>query len=150
MHVSRRRTARSFCLILLVAGIVAVASAASSGLAHAQAYPTRPISRSLTVPYPPGGTAGLMGHLIAPKLGELLGQGVVIEQLLGAATRVGTTFVSRSAPDGYTLLLVSEAPFTLLPHSGPKLQYDPLKDFAPISMVSRSSPLLVVNPKFPG
>src|SRR5262249_41942513 len=121
----------------------ALALAAVTSAAIAQSYPTRSIQ--IIVPYPPGGTAGLMGHMIAPKLAELLGQGVVIEQRPGAATRLGTALVAKAAPDGYTLLLVSETPFTLLPHAGPKLQYDPLKDFAPISMVSRTSPLLVVN-----
>ncbi len=138
---------RRLSLKLFTAGLLALGGASLPQIAAAQDYPNRPIQ--IVVPYPPGGTAGLMGHLMAPKLSELLGQPVVIDQRPGAATRVGTTYVAKSAPDGYTLLLVSEAPFTLLPHSGPKLQYDPLKDFAPISMVSRSSPMLVVNPKFP-
>jgi len=126
---------------------LALALTAAPSAVVAQPYPTRAIQ--IIVPYPPGGTAGLMGHMIAPKLSELLGQGVVIEQRPGAATRLGTAVVAKAAPDGYTLLLVSEAPFTLLPHAGPKLQYDPMKDFAPISMVSRTSPLLVVNKDFP-
>src|SRR3954467_6228337 len=101
--ISRRRH-------LIVAGILALACSMLPHAVLAQDYPTRPIQ--IVVPYPPGGTAGLMGHLIAPKLSELLGQPVVIDQRPGAATRVGTTYVAKSQPDGYTLLLVSEAPFT--------------------------------------
>lgn len=102
------------------------------GLAQAQAWPQRPIK--IIIPFPPGNTLDIMSRLIQSKLGELLGQPIVVENMAGGSGQIGLTAVARAAPDGYTIGGGQGGTLTTLPHTTRKLSYDPLKDFAPIAL----------------
>jgi len=115
--------------------------------ASAQSYPVKPIR--LIVPYPPGGPTDLVGRSMAQKMGEALGQTIVVENRAGAASAVGTEVAARSAGDGYTLLLGTSAGFCINPALGTKLPYDPERDFAPISLLVINPQILVVHPSLP-
>ena len=118
----------------------------SCGLAHAQAYPSKPVR--MIVPFPPGGGTDYTARLIGQKLSELWGQPVVIENRPGASTIIGSDIIAKSAPDGYTLLMGS-VNHTINPSLIPKLPYDTLKDFAPVTVAVTSSYVLVVHPSLP-
>jgi tripartite-type tricarboxylate transporter receptor subunit TctC len=113
----------------------------------AQAYPSKPVR--LVVPFPPGGPTDILGRAIGAKLGELLGQPVVIDNRGGAGGGIGADNVAKSAPDGYSLLLGTTGTHTINPNLYSKLPYDPIKDFAPISLVVKYLNILVVNPNVP-
>ena len=100
--------------------------------AWAQAWPQRPVK--IIIPFPPGNTLDIMSRLIQPKLAELLGQPVVVENMAGASGQIGLSAVARAAPDGYTIGGGQGGTLTTLPHTTKKLSYDPLKDFAPIAL----------------
>ena len=110
--------------------------------AGAQTYPDRMIT--LVNPFPAGASTDQVSRLIQPKLQAALGQTVVIESKSGAGGNIGTAFVARAAPDGYTLLTAPNANFTITPHFQPP-PYDPLKDFAPITTVAGAPLALVVH-----
>jgi tripartite-type tricarboxylate transporter receptor subunit TctC len=138
----RRRSARR--LGALVASFAAAFGVAAS--AAAQPYPSKPVR--LVVPYPPGGLIDIVGRITAPRLGEALGQPVVVENRAGSGGHVGSEAVARAAPDGYTLLLGA-------PHLpiGPSLYkglgYDPLRDLAPVALVGSVPNVLTVGPARP-
>ncbi len=118
-----------------------------SAIATAQTvYPTKPIT--LVVTYPPGGGADGMARLIAPKMGEALGQSVVIENKPGASGQIGASAVAKAAPDGYTLMLDASS-FAANPALYPKLPYDSLKAFKPIGVVALFPNVVLVNANFP-
>lgn len=125
---------------------VALAAAALASTAAAARYPVRPIR--LIVPAPPGGTTDLLGRVIGTKLGEALGQQVVIDNRGGAGGIVGTDMLTKAPPDGHTLAVIY-TPHTVLPHLQKQLPYDALADIAPISMVTTAPLVLVVNPALP-
>ena len=110
--------------------------------ALAQNYPTKPIR--MIVPYPAGGVADVSARIVAQKLGESVGQQVVIENRAGASGTLGANAVAKAAPDGYTLLL-SPGDFVTMPTLLPPMTFDPDKDLVPITMVSRNPLLLVAN-----
>ena len=127
--------------------IVLAAQLLTPGTALAQdAYPSRTVR--LIVPSSPGGGTDTTARLIAPRLSALLGQQVVVENRAGAAAMVGTESVARSAPDGYTLLM-GQSTMTIVPSTYKKVRFDPIKDFAPISMVVVVPQLLVGHPSLP-
>jgi tripartite-type tricarboxylate transporter receptor subunit TctC len=126
--------------------IAAICLLLFSGLCFSQAYPSRPIR--LIVPFPPGGSNDIVARMLATQLGEKLGQSVVIENKGGAGGVVGTEMVAKSAPDGYTLLLISIA-YAFGPSLYKTLPYDPEKSFAPITIVGRGPSALVVHPSVP-
>ena len=113
--------------------------------AHAQ-YPQRAIK--LLVPFPPAGATDIVGRIVAQKLGERLGQSVVVENRPGAGGSIGSDLVAKSAPDGYTLLMATSSTHSIGP-ALQKLPYDPIKDFAPITHVANVPNVLVVSPKLP-
>jgi tripartite-type tricarboxylate transporter receptor subunit TctC len=117
-----------------------------SGLTHAQPFPNRPIR--LISPYPPGGGNDVLARLIAEKMGEGLGQRVIVDNRAGANTIVGTDIVAKSAPDGHTMVLVPNS-FVTNPGFYAKLPYDTVRDFAPVALVALSPQILVVHPSFP-
>jgi len=121
--------------------------ALSSGVVCAQGYPTRPIM--LVLGYPPGGSTDVVARVIAPKLGDILGVPVVVENKAGANGIIGSDYVARAAPDGYTLLLISSSPLVIAPHTYPKVPYDTLRDFAAITTVGVTPEALAVNPSVP-
>ena len=113
--------------------------------AFAQTYPVKPIR--FIVGFPPGGTNDILARALAPKMSEYLGQPVVIENRPGASTAIATELAARSAPDGYTILLNAAGHATN--PSLMKLPFDPVKDFAFITLVAESQNLLVLHPSVP-
>jgi tripartite-type tricarboxylate transporter receptor subunit TctC len=99
-------------------------------------------------PFPPGGSVDLVARLVAAKVTENLGQQMLVENRSGASGNIGTEIVARSAPDGYTLL-INTIPFVANAFLYGKLPYDPLKDFAPVMLISSSQTLLAVHPSLP-
>ena len=116
---------------------------AISGLAMAQTYPTKPLK--LVVPYAAGGSTDQLARAIAEPLGRALGQAVVVENKPGGNTIIGAEAVAKSAPDGYTLFMGSSASLAVNPLLYSKLPYDPVADFAGVSMLA-ASPLVMVVP----
>ena len=131
---------------LLAAACGAVAMSFASGVA-AQAWPAKPIR--LMVPFPPGGSTDIVARIVAQKLGERLGQSLVIENRGGAGGTIGTAVIAKAAPDGYNLAIASTSTHVVAPAVYPKLDYDAVKDFAPISLIAVSPYLLVVNTSVP-
>ena len=127
---------RSTILALLLALIVAPALAQTP-------YPERPIH--IIVPFPAGGPSDVMARLIGDKMSADFGQGVVIDNRPGANTLIGAEFVAKSPPDGYTLLMAIDSTLVMNQYLYSKLPYDPIKDFAPITLVAKTIGLLVVN-----
>lgn len=125
----------------------ALALVVAAGAAFAQAYPTKPIR--IIVPFAAGGTSDILARAIGPKLTAAWGQPVVIENKTGANGNVGAEFVVRSAPDGYTMLLSDVGALAISPSVYPSLPFDPIKDFAPVIMVSYSPHVLAVHPSVP-
>jgi len=116
-------------------------------LAAAQAYPNKPIR--VIVPVPGGGTPDVVARMVAPGLSSLLGQQLVIDNRGGAGALIGTELAARAVPDGYTLFFSSPGPLTILPHVHKKVAYDPIKDFAPVSLISIGPFLLIAHPAVP-
>lgn len=128
-------------LVLLLALLFVVPSWAQD------AYPSRPVR--LILPFPPGGPTDILGRLIAEKLSANLGQPVVTENRGGAGGNVGAEAAARSAPDGYTIVLVAPS-LAISPTLYSKLNYDPARDFAPVSLVATVPNVLVTQPSLPG
>lgn len=125
--------------------VVYVASAFAAGHSQAQqAYPTKPIR--MIVPFPPGGTTDVVARLVAQKLTEAWGQQVVVDNRPGAGGIIGTEIVAKATPDGYTALLGSITTHAVNPALYKKLNFDPVKDFTPVSLVVSSPQLLAVHP----
>mgnify|MGYP000258150706 FL=1 len=118
----------------------------SAGQALAQAYPTKPIK--IIVPFGPGGFTDVVARILGVKLGESLGQSVVIENKPGAGSMIGTDQVAKSAPDGHTLLIVSST-HVISPWIYKSVPYDPIKSFAPVTKLVDSPYVLLTNPKVP-
>ena len=130
------------------------ASCACAGIAMAAApaaaqqnFPTRPIR--MICPFPPGGTTDLVARLVAQKFTEAWGQQVVVDNRPGAGGVIGTEMVAQAAPDGYTILLGSITTHAVNPALYKNLKFDPIKDFAPVSLVVSSPQLLAVHPSVP-
>jgi tripartite-type tricarboxylate transporter receptor subunit TctC len=113
---------------------------------HAQSYPSKPIK--IVVPYPPGGFNDTLGRTLAAKFTESWGQPAVVENKPGANTLIGSDYVAKAPPDGYTLLIVA-FPFAVTPSLIRNMPYDTMKDFAPVALAAQSPNLLVVNPSLP-
>jgi len=110
-------------------------------------WPSRPVH--IVVPFPPGGGADLISRLLAPHLQQIFGEGFVVENRSGAAGRIGTGYVAKAEPDGETLLVTTESSIVIAPHAGVEMNYDPLKDLVPVSLLTRNTILLVVHPSVP-
>ena len=125
-----------------VVGGLASALLPTTGLAQARTV-------RIVVPFAPGGGADLIARLIQPHLQQMLGQSFYVENRAGAAGRIGTDAVAKAEPDGQTLLMTTESSLVIAPHLGVPMSYDPLKDFAPISLLTRNVVILVVHPSVP-
>ena len=112
--------------------------------AGAQAYPTKPVR--LIVAFPPGGSTDIIARIVGQKLGERLGQQVVIDNRGGAGGTIGTEIAARGSPDGYTLTMGTTSTHVIAAGVYAKLRYDPVKDFDPLTLVATTPYLLVVNP----
>ena len=115
--------------------------------AWSQAYPSKPIK--LISPYPPGGGTDAAARIVAQALSDQMGQQIVVDTRGGASGLIGTELAAKSAPDGYTIVLGNVAPLAILPAATPKLPYDPVRDFSPISLVALSDYVLTVHPSLP-
>ncbi|HEY0438498.1 MAG TPA: tripartite tricarboxylate transporter substrate binding protein [Xanthobacteraceae bacterium] len=126
---------------------LAAAMAFVAGPLMAQDYPSRPIR--LIVPYAPGGGADTVARIVAKRVGETIGQPIVIENRGGAGAIIGTELVAKAPADGYTLLLGQSGPISINPAVYKDLRYDSVKDFAPVTMTTAYPYVLVVNAKHP-
>ena len=123
------------------------AAAAWPLVAHAEDYPTRPVT--IVVPYTPGGSTEILARIIAQNLGPKLGQSVIVENKPGAGTVIGANAVAKADPDGYTLLMATPTPLAINVRVHKELPYDPATDFVPLVMVAQAPFVLIVNPDLP-
>jgi tripartite-type tricarboxylate transporter receptor subunit TctC len=126
---------------------VAVVTAAACAGAHAQSYPVKPVR--LIVPWSAGSGTDLMSRSLAAKIGDALGQQVVVDNRGGAGALIGSEVAAKSPPDGYTLYIGGSVSMAISPALYGKAGYDPLKDFAPVSLVSQFFNALSVHPSVP-
>ncbi|MBE7419783.1 MAG: tripartite tricarboxylate transporter substrate binding protein [Ideonella sp.] len=126
--------------------VFALAAVAAPPLLHAQAWPARPVR--IVVPFPAGGTTDIIARAIAPDLQHAFGQPFVVENKPGAGGGTGTTEVAKAAPDGYTLLMGTVGTHAINASLYPKLAYDHVKDFAPVTLCAGVPNVLVLNPAF--
>lgn len=116
-------------------------------VAAAQAYPERPIR--FIVPFPPGGGTDALARILSPKLTELLGQQIIIDNRGGAQGNIGTALGAKAAPDGHTIMFAHQGAFVVNPHMYGKTGYDTLRDFAAVSRATQMAFILVVHPSVP-
>ncbi len=131
-------SARSL-VVLLILGFAAPAAA--------QSYPTRPVR--VVVPFAPGGATDIVTRVVAQKLTEAWGQSVVVDNRPGAGGNIGADVVAKSPPDGYTVVMGALSTHAVNPHLYPKMPYDAVKDFAPITLLAVAPNILVVHPSVP-
>lgn len=132
---------KSKCLLTL-----AFVGAFASGIAHAQGFPSKPLR--IVVPLAPGGNVDIVARALAQRLTESLGQQVIVENRPGASSLVGTQYVAKAAPDGYTILAMANT-FAAVPAVVSKPGYDVIKDFTGITQTCRLPQVLVVTPTLP-
>ena len=125
----------------------ALAVFASAGLAHAQDYPSRTVK--IVVAFPAGGPTDFVARVLADKLKGILGQSVIIENKPGANAAIGAESVAKSDPDGYTLFFTTAGAVVINPHMRADLPYDPVRDFAPVTLVVNTMEVLVVRTELP-
>ena len=121
--------------------------AVHTDVAHAQAYPNKPIR--IMVPFPPGGSTDIMARNLATELSKSLGQPVVVENKAGANGNIGSAEVAKAAPDGYSLLLTGVGTNAINHSLYPSMPYDSLRDFEHITLLAEGPNVLLVNPNFP-
>jgi tripartite-type tricarboxylate transporter receptor subunit TctC len=126
---------------------IAAVLALQAGSLQAQAYPAKPVR--VMVPFPPGGSTDIVARIVAQKLSTQLGQQMVIENRGGAGGTLGTAVVAKAPADGYTLVIGTTSTHVVAPSVYTKLEYDPVRDFAPVSLIAVTPYLLVVNPALP-
>jgi tripartite-type tricarboxylate transporter receptor subunit TctC len=127
--------------------LIGLAASMLSASALAQGYPNKPIR--LVVPYAAGGVSDIMGRALAQKLGELIGQPMIVENRAGAAGALGTDATAKSPPDGYTIVLSSLTAYAIAPNMNKSVTYDPVKDFSAIGGVAIAPNILTVNASAP-
>jgi tripartite-type tricarboxylate transporter receptor subunit TctC len=119
----------------------------SSSKVSGQPYPTKPVR--LIAPFSPGGALDLIARAIGQKVSDSTGRSVIVDNRAGASGAIGSELVAKAAPDGYTLLLGATTTHGINPALNPRLAYDPVKDFTPISLVATIPHVLVVHPSLP-
>ena len=133
-----RHSALAACVALI---------AAASGTVCAQTYPTKPIR--LVVGFPPGGSNDIVARQLAPKVTQLLGAQVIVDNRPGANATIGTDQVAKAPPDGYTIMLGSASPLVISPFTYPNLPYDTLRDLAGITTVGSTPEMIAIHPSLP-
>ncbi|WP_139351916.1 tripartite tricarboxylate transporter substrate binding protein [Polaromonas sp. A23] len=136
----RRRFISTTCALSSAIALPALAQAPAR-------YPSRPIT--LVVPFPPGGSVDGAGRAMADRLSKVLGQTVIVDNKAGAGGTIGSTMVAKAAPDGYTLIVTSQTTHVVNPAVSPRLPYDAVNDFAPITLIDRLANVLLINPSLP-
>jgi tripartite-type tricarboxylate transporter receptor subunit TctC len=131
----------------IVVAALALSALAMACAANAQDFPTRPIK--IVIAFPAGGPTDFVGRILADRLKETLGQPVLIENKAGASGAIGADFVAKSDPDGHMLFLTTVGAVAITPHLRDNMPYDPVKDFAAITMVVRNTTVLVVRSDSP-
>jgi tripartite-type tricarboxylate transporter receptor subunit TctC len=134
-------TLRLLVRLVVLGALIRGATAAPPAQAQ-EAYPTHAIH--FIVPFPPGGSSDVIARLLAQKLGESLGQPLIIENHPGAAANIGHELGAKSPPDGYTLVMSNSSTLTTNVHLYKRMGFDPVSDFAPISMIGSAGQVLVV------
>ena len=137
---------KPFRRLLIGAAALIVAGSIATDL-KAQAYPSRPIK--LIVPYAPGGNTDIVARIFGQALGERIGQPVVFDNRGGATGTLGVGVAAKSPPDGYTIVIGDLGSMVIANHAIPNRPYDPVKDFAPIGLVTGVSIVVTANPKSP-
>ena len=132
---------------ILTAGVVLAALVLAPVTLRAQSYPSKPIR--LIIPFPPGGSTDILGRSLAQKLSEAWGQQVLVDNRGGAGGTIGADLAAKAPADGYTLLMGHIGTLAVNVSLYPKLSYDPVRDFAPVSMVALVPNVLVVHPALP-
>src|SRR5215510_2324774 len=146
--MTRLRQQRPHVIVRLVAAVVCLLIAtAAPGAEPVANFPSRPVR--IVVPFTPGGGTDIIARKLAPAMQGHLGQSVFIENKPGANAYIRTNLVAKAEPDGYTILLTTSGAFVISPFIGGKPPYEPLKDFAPVTLVARSTFLVVAGPKVP-
>ncbi len=140
------RDSRRYCSPAIRIGVTLILSVSAGGTVLAQGYPARPVR--IIVPFAPGGSTDSLTRIMAPKMSEILGQQIVVENRGGGASQIGTDLVAKAAPNGYTILHVDTV-FASNPSLFSKLPYDSLRDFAPVSLLASAPVALVVHPSVP-
>lgn len=143
-HPRIRDAARSAFGFLLL-GLASLSVTPAQAQAQAPSYPSKPIR--LVVPYPPGGMSESVARVVMPRLGEVLGQQILLDSKPGAGGNLGTELVARAAPDGYTLLLNDVGTMAINAALNPAVRYDALKGFAPVTMLAYSPFVLAGSPQ---
>ncbi|MBS0454913.1 MAG: tripartite tricarboxylate transporter substrate binding protein [Proteobacteria bacterium] len=143
-QIQRRKLA-----VALAVAAGALCAATQAGAADPGATYFSGKSVKIIVPNPAGGTSDILARLLAPKLAEALGANVLVDNKAGATGNLGSDFVAKSAPDGLTLLLNDIGSLAIAPSVFPSLPFDPVKDFAPVSLVAYSPHILAANPALP-
>ena len=140
-HGFRRR------IFSLALGLTGACALLGAGAAAAQPYPHKPVR--VIVTFPPGGTPDIYGRILAQELATLWKQTVLVENKTGASGAIGTDFVAKAAPDGYTLLFAADASITIAPNLAPNIPYNPLKDLTPIVNAVSGPFVLLAHNSFP-
>jgi len=139
--MTNRYSIRKRLLVLALLGTAATTAFAQSG------YPVKPIR--LIAPFPPGGTTDVLSRIVAQKLGDAVGRQVVVDNRPGAGGNIGHEVAAKTAGDGYTIVMSSNAALVANPHLYKRLGFDPLNDFAPIAVVAKAGQVLGVHPTVP-
>jgi tripartite-type tricarboxylate transporter receptor subunit TctC len=132
---------------LLIAGFASLLALPQAYAQSAATYPTKTVK--LIVGFPPGGGADQVARILSQKLASILGKPVVVENRPGANGRIAADFVVRSAPDGHTILVSPEGAIVIGPHIAQSMSYDPQKDLAAVSLLTKTAAMLVATPKLP-
>ena len=138
---------RMLATLALTGSLIAALAMLVAAPALAQPYPTKPVR--VIVTFPPGGTPDIYGRILAQELSTLWKQSVVVENKTGASGTIGTDFVTKAAPDGYTLLFAADASITLAPNLVRNIPYNVLRDLTPIANAVAGPFVLLANPAFP-
>ncbi len=131
----------------MLRAVLMLVAFAPGPFAYAQSFPSKPLR--IVVAFPAGGPLDLVARMLSPKLGEILGQQVLVDNRGGANGIIGTDFVAKSAPDGYIMILASPSAITISPHVYPKMPYDTLRDLQTVTLVTSTPELFVTHPSLP-